>query len=108
MTPSENPDPAAGPAASEPVKPRPTPETPSMADFAEDYAVKAGLHRSKDGSIDVLKSAGGVQGIAESILPGLMFLVAFTITARADPLPGCAPWRRRPLSPWPGWSSGVR
>ncbi|MBT2537691.1 DUF3159 domain-containing protein [Arthrobacter sp. ISL-69] len=75
MTPSENPDPAAGPA-----KPRPTPETPSMADFAEDYAVKAGLHRSKDGSIDVLKSAGGVQGIAESILPGLMFLVAFTIT----------------------------
>jgi hypothetical protein len=80
MTPSENPDPAAGPAASEPVKPRPTPETPSMADFAEDYAVKAGLHRSKDGSIDVLKSAGGVQGIAESILPGLMFLVAFTIT----------------------------
>ncbi len=80
MTPSENPDPAAGPAASEPVKPRPTPETPSMAELAEDYAAKAGLHRSKDGSIDVLKSAGGVQGIAESILPGLMFLVAFTIT----------------------------
>ena len=28
----------------------------------------------------MLKSAGGVQGIAESILPGLVFLVAFTIT----------------------------
>jgi hypothetical protein len=42
--------------------------------------VKAGLHRSKDGNIDVLKSAGGVQGIAESIVPGLVFLVAFTIT----------------------------
>ncbi|MDR6507819.1 DUF3159 domain-containing protein [Arthrobacter oryzae] len=80
MTPSENPDPAAGPAAPEPVKPRSTPETPSMAGFAEDYAVKAGLHRTKDGSIDVLKSAGGVQGVAESIVPGLMFLVAFTIT----------------------------
>jgi hypothetical protein len=51
-----------------------------MAGFAEDYAVKAGLHRTKDGSIDVLKSAGGVQGVAESIVPGLMFLVAFTIT----------------------------
>ena len=75
MTPSENPDPAPGPA-----KPRPIPETPSAADFAEGYAVKAGLHRSKDGSIDVLKSAGGVQGIAESIVPGLMFLVAFTVT----------------------------
>jgi hypothetical protein len=85
MTPSENPDPAAGPPASGPVaagsdKPLPTPETPSMADLAEGYAVKAGLQRSKDGSIDVLKSAGGVQGIAESIAPGLVFLVAFTVT----------------------------
>jgi hypothetical protein len=75
MTTSENPDPAAGPG-----KPRPTPEPPSVADLAEGYAVKAGLHRSKDGSIDVVKSAGGVQGIAESIVPGLVFLVAFTIT----------------------------
>jgi hypothetical protein len=75
MTPSENPDPAAGPA-----KPRPTPESPSVADLAEGYAVKAGLRRSKDGSIDVLKSAGGVQGVAESIVPGLVFLVAFTLT----------------------------
>jgi hypothetical protein len=74
MTPSENPDPAAGP------RPQPTPETPSVANLAEGYAVKAGLHRSKDGNIDVLKSAGGVQGIAESIVPGLVFLVAFTIT----------------------------
>jgi hypothetical protein len=74
MTPSENPDPAAGP------RPQPTPETPSVANLAEGYAVKAGLHRSKDGNIDVLKSAGGVQGSAESIVPGLVFLVAFTIT----------------------------
>jgi len=51
-----------------------------VADLAEGYAVKAGLHRSKDGSIDVLKSAGGLQGIAESIVPGLVFLLAFTIT----------------------------
>ena len=75
MTPSETPDPAAGPP-----KPRPTPESPSVANLAEGYAVKSGLHRSKDGSIDVLKSAGGVQGIAESIVPGLAFLVAFTVT----------------------------
>ena len=80
MTPSETPDPAAGRAASEPVKPPRTPEPPSVADLAEGYAVKAGLHRTKDGSIDVLKTAGGVQGIAESIVPGLAFLVAFTIT----------------------------
>ncbi|QCO97854.1 DUF3159 domain-containing protein [Arthrobacter sp. 24S4-2] len=109
MTPSENPDPAAGSAASEPVKPPPTPESPSVADLAEGYAVKAGLHRSKDGSIDVLKSAGGLQGIAESIVPGLVFLVAFTITREltlslASALAGAAAFtvarlvQRRPLT----------
>jgi len=52
---------------------------PTVAQFAEDYAAKAGLHRSSNGNIDVLKTAGGIQGIAESILPGLVFLIAFTI-----------------------------
>ncbi|MCB5275181.1 hypothetical protein BJG92_02729 [Arthrobacter sp. SO5] len=53
---------------------------PTVAQLAEGYAAKAGLHRSSNGNIDVLKSAGGIQGIAESILPGLVFLVAFTFT----------------------------
>ncbi|MEO5779128.1 MULTISPECIES: DUF3159 domain-containing protein [Arthrobacter] len=53
---------------------------PTVSRMAEGYAAKAGLHRSSNGNIDVLKSAGGVQGIAESILPGLVFLVTFTIT----------------------------
>ncbi len=53
---------------------------PTVAELAEGYAAKAGLHRSSNGNIDVLKSAGGIQGIAESILPGLVFLVTFTIT----------------------------
>ncbi|HYH76282.1 MAG TPA: DUF3159 domain-containing protein, partial [Arthrobacter sp.] len=30
--------------------------------------------------VDVLRSAGGVQGIAESIVPGLLFLIAYTLT----------------------------
>ncbi|MBT2567005.1 DUF3159 domain-containing protein [Arthrobacter sp. ISL-85] len=51
-----------------------------VAGLAAEYAAKAGLHRTHDGRVDVLKSAGGVQGIAESIVPGLVFLVAFTIT----------------------------
>ncbi|MDQ1623230.1 MAG: hypothetical protein QOH19_1648 [Actinomycetota bacterium] len=58
----------------------PEPAQPTAAQFAEGYAAKAGLHRSSNGNIDVLKSAGGIQGIAESILPGLVFLVAFTLT----------------------------
>ena len=58
----------------------PAPEGPSVADFAAGYAEKAGLHRNSAGHVDMLKSAGGVQGIAESIRPGMVFLVAFTIT----------------------------
>jgi len=56
-----------------------------MAMLAEGYAAKAGLHRTHDGRIDVLRSAGGVQGIAESIVPGLVFLVSFTITRDLTP-----------------------
>ncbi|RKO27615.1 DUF3159 domain-containing protein [Pseudarthrobacter phenanthrenivorans] len=60
--------------------PGPAQEPSPVAGFAAEYAAKAGLHRTHDGRVDVLRSAGGVQGIAESIVPGLVFLVAFTIT----------------------------
>jgi hypothetical protein len=53
---------------------------PGIAALAAGYAEKAGLQRNKHGHIDLLKSAGGIQGIAESVLPGLVFLIAFTIT----------------------------
>ncbi|HEX9089239.1 MAG TPA: DUF3159 domain-containing protein, partial [Arthrobacter sp.] len=77
--------PAARPAAAQPAVTQPAAEQPTVAQLAEGYAAKAGLHRSSNGDIDVLKSAGGIQGIAESILPGLVFLVAFTVT-RERPL----------------------
>ncbi|WP_246036190.1 DUF3159 domain-containing protein [Sinomonas susongensis] len=51
---------------------------PGAAELAAAYAAKAGLHRHADGRIDVLRSAGGVRGVLESIVPGLVFLVAFT------------------------------
>lgn len=53
---------------------------PSIADIAAGYAEKAGLQRNSHGHVDILKSAGGIQGIAESIVPGLVFLVAFMVT----------------------------
>ncbi|MEC5179937.1 DUF3159 domain-containing protein [Arthrobacter sp. CG_A4] len=68
------------PAEVQPAEVQPTEVQPTVAQLAEGYAAKAGLHRSGNGNIDVLKSAGGIQGIAESILPGLVFLIAFTIT----------------------------
>ncbi|WP_336856235.1 DUF3159 domain-containing protein [Sinomonas albida] len=63
---------------------RPTPDgraerEPGVADLAAAYAAKAGLHRHDDGRIDVLRSAGGIRGVLESVLPGLVFLVAFTV-----------------------------
>ena len=52
---------------------------PGPEELAAAYAAKAGLHRHHDGRIDVLRSAGGLRGVLESILPGLVFLVAFTV-----------------------------
>jgi hypothetical protein len=80
MTLPENPDRGTG-------RPEPdsAPEAPGFAGLAEGYASKAGLHRTDDGRIDVLKSAGGYQGIAESILPGLVFLITFTATGALTP-----------------------
>ncbi|MCU1516103.1 MAG: potassium transporter [Pseudarthrobacter sp.] len=70
----------------QPEKPSdPAQEPPTMAVLAEGYAAKAGLHRRHDGRIDVLRTAGGVQGIAESIVPGLVFLISFTITRDLTP-----------------------
>ena len=43
-------------------------------------AAKNPLVRKDNGHIDLLAAAGGIRGIAESILPGLVFLVTFTVT----------------------------
>lgn len=92
MTPSQ-PDPASGapngsgrgqepPAAGSAL---PGSDPSPVAGLAAEYAAKAGLHRTHDGRVDVLRSAGGVQGIAESIIPGLVFLVTFTVTQDLTP-----------------------
>ncbi|WP_299165251.1 DUF3159 domain-containing protein [uncultured Arthrobacter sp.] len=50
-----------------------------MGSLADQYAAKAGVRQDESGRIDVLQSIGGVRGLAESILPGLLFTVVFTI-----------------------------
>ncbi|MFQ4149333.1 DUF3159 domain-containing protein [Arthrobacter sp. LAPM80] len=52
----------------------------SLAEIAQEMAARNPLVRKENGHIDLLAAAGGVRGIAESVLPGLVFLVAFTIT----------------------------
>lgn len=64
---------------------KPSAEAPGVSDLAAGYAQKAGLHRNSAGHVDMLKSAGGWQGIAESILPGLVFLVVFTVARDLTP-----------------------
>lgn len=54
--------------------------TASFAQMAQEMAAKNALVRKDNGHIDLLAAAGGVRGIAESVLPGLVFLVAFTLT----------------------------
>lgn len=88
MTSSQQPEPSSGPERSPHGRAgggQARPEPASIAGIAEGYAAKAGLHRTHDGRIDVLKSAGGLQGIAESIVPGLVFLIAFTLTRDLTP-----------------------
>ncbi|MGW9403601.1 DUF3159 domain-containing protein [Arthrobacter sp. NPDC055585] len=53
---------------------------PSMSELAGQYAARSGVERGEDGQIDVLKSVGGVRGLAEAILPGLLFTLIYTIT----------------------------
>ncbi|WP_294564324.1 DUF3159 domain-containing protein [uncultured Arthrobacter sp.] len=55
-------------------------DRPRPEDLASQYAARAGVKRTAHGSIDVLSSVGGVQGLSESIVPGLVFTVLFTIT----------------------------
>lgn len=76
---SEPTDPANPTGAPNPAVVPPT-SGPTMSELAAGYAERAGIQRNSSGHVDMLKSAGGVQGIAESILPGLVFLVAFTMS----------------------------
>ncbi len=54
--------------------------TGSFAEIAQEMAAKNPLVRKENGHIDLLAAAGGIRGIAESVLPGLVFLVIFTLT----------------------------
>lgn len=72
--------PAENPPGSDPSDNRAVPQPePGMGGLAGQYAAKAGVRQDESGRIDVLQSIGGVRGLAESILPGLLFTVVFTI-----------------------------
>lgn len=59
--------------------PEPGENGPDAEEVARRIGANAGIERREDGQIDVLKTIGGVRGLAESLLPGMVFLIIFTI-----------------------------
>ncbi|GAB2890027.1 DUF3159 domain-containing protein [Neomicrococcus lactis] len=60
-------------------------ENPTPESLAKQIAQSAGVHRTEDGQVDVLRTVGGWRGILESLVPGLVFLVVFTVTQQLNP-----------------------
>ncbi|RKQ36285.1 DUF3159 domain-containing protein [Kocuria tytonis] len=50
-----------------------------MHQAAQDFAQRSGLRRDESGRLDVLSAVGGWRGVAESLLPGLVFLVCVVV-----------------------------
>nr|WP_304659802.1 DUF3159 domain-containing protein [Arthrobacter sp. zg-Y1116] len=63
---------------------------PDLNQLAGQYAARAGVERRDDGQIDVLKSVGGVRGLAEAIVPGLLFTLLYTVGAELNVSLGAA------------------
>lgn len=69
---------------STPTPPEPEENAPTAEEIAARIGANAGIERRDDGQIDVLKTIGGVRGLIESLLPGLVFLVIFTLTQQLN------------------------
>jgi hypothetical protein len=65
------------------------PANPSLSQAFADAARKAGIGQVKPGEIptaaSLVRAVGGVRGLIESLLPGLAFLVIYTITRDLTP-----------------------
>lgn len=69
---------------STPNTPEPGEHAPSAEEIAARIGANAGIERREDGQIDVLKTIGGVRGLIESLLPGLVFLGIFTTSQQLN------------------------
>ena len=67
----------------DPSEPREDTEPPRRARDLERsmaaYAARSGMRRRADGQLDVLHAVGGWRGLAETILPGVVFLAVLLI-----------------------------
>ena len=60
-------------------KPEESKTPPTLASVAQAYAASSGITRNERGHIDLMKAVGGTRGLAESLLPGFVFLAVFVI-----------------------------
>ncbi|WP_285724179.1 DUF3159 domain-containing protein [Psychromicrobium xiongbiense] len=60
-------------------------DRPGFAQIAQSMAQSRGLERRDDGHLDLRQAVGGWRGLAETILPGLVFLVVFVSTQDLTP-----------------------
>ena len=83
---SDRPDASGDPAQDKPARDKPARDNTSEGG-AEDLARRAaaGFHRTEDGQVDVLRTVGGVRGLVEAIVPGVVFLGVFTVTQALNP-----------------------
>lgn len=66
----------------------PGPERPGRDDVERSvaaYAARSGMRRRDDGQLDVLHAVGGWRGLAETVLPGLVFLVVLLVGGALGP-----------------------
>ncbi|WP_417219047.1 DUF3159 domain-containing protein [Arthrobacter sp.] len=70
----------------EPDTGRPSePEANPADDLGRRLAEGSGIHRTASGQVDVLKTVGGIRGLVEALLPGIVFLGVFMATRDLNP-----------------------
>jgi len=87
-TPDDRNEPQPPVPAQPPVPPQPTPGG-AFADGMAEAARRAGFAAAADGERisghTVLASMGGIRGLVEAVLPGLVFLIVYTFTRELVP-----------------------
>lgn len=63
----------------------PDPEGGAADELGRRLAEGSGIHRTAAGQVDVLKTVGGVRGLVEALLPGIVFLGVFMATQELNP-----------------------
>lgn len=83
-------------SSTNPGKPEPMSGTPESSDSAAEATERkqaavtvagslgSSIKRKDDGNIDPLASIGGIRGLAESTVPGFLFMIIFAFTQQLD------------------------